>query len=144
MKQLTKISRRTTDTGFTLIELMIVVAIIAILASIALPMYRDYVIRSAIPEATSGLASLRTQLEVFFDNNRTYVGFNCAQNSGSNFTFACSTQSAAAYTITATGTGRMAGFQYTLDEANARATPSAGNGWSANNNCWVVRKDGSC
>ncbi|WP_303783956.1 type IV pilin protein [Azovibrio restrictus] len=133
------------NTGFTLIELMIVVAIVAILASIALPAYNDYVIRSKIPEATSGLSGLRVKLEQYFDNNRTYVGFNCAANvpSSKHFNFACDL-GANAYTITATGKDTMAGFVYTLNEANAKATTGAKSGWSTNANCWVTRKDGSC
>ena len=62
------------QSGFTLIELMIVVAIVGILATIAYPSYTDYVIRGRIPDATSGLAAKRVQMEQFFQDNRTYVG----------------------------------------------------------------------
>lgn len=133
--------------GFTLIEVMIVVAIVAILASVALPSYQDYVTRSRIPEATSGLAAKRVQLETFFDNNRTYIGLDCTTGSTANFAFSCpaANLTTSTYQIIATGQGPMAGFTYTLDQSNNRTSTISGAGWSvALTNCWVTRKDGSC
>jgi len=58
--------------GFTLIELMIVVAIAAILASVVLPMYRTYVQRGRIIDATSRLSDFRVRMEQYYMDNRTY------------------------------------------------------------------------
>ncbi|BAV33226.1 fimbrial protein [Sulfuricaulis limicola] len=52
--------------GFTLIELMIVVAIIGILAAIAVPAYQDYTIRSRVSEAASLSGAVRTAIDVAF------------------------------------------------------------------------------
>ncbi|MFP4648881.1 MAG: pilin [Halorhodospira sp.] len=57
------LSGRPRDAGFTLIELMIAVAIIAMLASIALPQYQRYVARAQFAEALSLFAGLRTAIE---------------------------------------------------------------------------------
>ncbi|HXS74101.1 MAG TPA: pilin [Rhodanobacteraceae bacterium] len=60
---------KTMQKGFTLIELMIVVAIIAILAAIAIPAYQDYVIRSQVSEGLSLADGSKTAVAEFYSNN---------------------------------------------------------------------------
>lgn len=145
--------------GLTLIELMVVIAIIGILTSVALPAYTDYVIRGKIPDATSNLAAKRIAMEQYFQDNRNYYladaavpfGLPCASDTTTSqyyFNFACTPSplpaNALAYTITATGKGSMAGFTYTIDQSNNKATTTVPAGWTANSNCWVTAKGGAC
>ena len=58
--------------GFTLIELMIVVAIVGILAAIALPAYQDYVIRSKMSEATAAIAACKTSISEFVSSRNAW------------------------------------------------------------------------
>jgi len=58
--------------GFTLIELMIVVAIVGILAAIALPAYQDYVVRSKMSEATAALAACKTSISEYASTKATW------------------------------------------------------------------------
>lgn len=143
--------------GFTLIELMIAVVVVAILTAIALPSYQEYVTRGKIAEATANLADMRVKLEQFFQDNRTYVGACVAGTTAPlptgtrYFTFTCPTRTATTFTITATGIAGagMGGFVYTVDQANAQATTITGgsaaatNGWTGAA-CWVIRKGGAC
>ena len=137
--------------GFTLIELMIVVGIVAILSAIAVPAYSDYVMRSKISEAVAQLSDMRVKMEQYFLDHRTFVGA-CAGGTvapmptGKYFTFACPTLTATTYTITAAGsaTEGMSGFTYQIDHLNQRQTISVPAGWTASLTCWVLRKDGSC
>jgi type IV pilus assembly protein PilE len=136
--------------GFTLIEVMIVVAIVAVLAAIALPNYADYIKRGKIIEATSALSDLRTRYEQFFLDNRTYAG-GCVVikpivNTLRSFDVDCGGESAATYTGTATGkaTEGMTGFTYTIDQGNNKTSTITASGWSGNGTCRAIRKDGSC
>jgi type IV pilus assembly protein PilE len=137
--------------GFTLIELMVVVVIVAILAAVALPAYQDYVTRGKIAEATSTLASLRVKMEQSFQDNRTYAGGPCGPAAGEAkyFTYACNPNppTATAYTIEATGVAAqgMDGFKYTINEANVKTTVmSAPSTWTGSASCWVTKKSGQC
>jgi type IV pilus assembly protein PilE len=147
--------------GFTLIEIMIVVAIVAILAAIAIPSYQDYVTRSRIVEATSGLADARNKMEQFFQDNRTYPTGCVVQpavpaatevqvTSLQNFDLTCGNLGANTYTVTAAGKGTMTGFTYTIDQQNVRTSAFSGTGASkgytpaAPNTCWVLRKGALC
>ena len=136
--------------GFTLIEVMIVVAIVAVLAAIALPNYADYIKRGKIIEATSALSDLRTRYEQWYLDHRTYAG-GCAVirpvvDTTKAFVIDCPGESDTAYTGTATpraGEG-MTGFGYQINQANAKVTTSVPADWSNQACGWVTRKDGSC
>ncbi len=133
--------------GFTLIELMIVVSIIAILMAIVIPNYKDYLIRSRITQATSTLADKRIQIEQYFQDNKTYIGAPaCVADTAASsyFDFSCTVELIGNYTIQAVGKGSMTGFTFTVDQDNLRATPSAASGWPTSANCWVSSKGGAC
>jgi type IV pilus assembly protein PilE len=136
--------------GFTLIELMITVAIIGILAAIALPSYSDYVKRGYVADATNTLASMHAKLEQHYQDYRAYTTVGnfptpCTNNSTvGKFTITC-TLAANTFTVTATGSGAAAGFSYSIDQSGNKKTVSLPSGWgSANNNCWITSKGGSC
>lgn len=136
--------------GFTLLELMIVVAVIGIIAGIALPSYTNYIKKGKVAEATSNLADLRIKAEQFFQDNRTYLAVNCAPADDKYFTYTCTNSGgtdspdAAGYRFTATGrtAENMGGFVFSINEANGKA--SQYDGGTADTGCWLNTKAGTC
>ncbi|WP_428421272.1 pilin [Methylibium sp.] len=70
--------KKSLQQGFTLIELMIVVAIIGILAAVALPAYQDYTVRARVSELILGASSARTSITEHCQNSNSCGGLNTA------------------------------------------------------------------
>ena len=153
--------------GFTLIEVMITVVIVAIIAAVAIPNYTDYVTRSKFTEAHGQLADLRVKMEQYYMDNRRYsttaaggtcgLGATIAVAGTKYFAYTCASSALnaagdQAYTLTATGAAGegLAGLAFTINQANARGTTVTGTmatkGYAtpSPNNCWVKKKPSQC
>jgi type IV pilus assembly protein PilE len=122
------------QSGFTLIELMITVAIIAILASIAYPSYQQYVLSSRRAEAQSEMFKIQLGLEKWRANNSTYssnladAGFT---DNNTYYNYTITNTGGSTYTINAAAQGAQTADSsctpLTLDQSGAK-TPATG--------CW--------
>jgi type IV pilus assembly protein PilE len=151
--------------GFSLIELLTVVAIVGILAAVALPAYNDYVTRSKFTEAQGQLADLRVKMEQYYMDNRRYstttAGGTCGATMPSvkYFTYTCVSANPTAspagdqtYVIEAMGNTNqgLGGLLFTINESNSKATEVIasstieGKGYRSNSGCWVTRKPSQC
>jgi type IV pilus assembly protein PilE len=144
--------------GFTLVELMVVVAIIGILAAVALPAYNDYIRRGQVTEAVGALSDYRIKMEQYFQDHRNYGATNCADATGTGswndfassgsryFEFSCTLASvngvaAQGYVVTATGRqGRAVGNEYSLTQDNRKST-SKFKGENSTAACWLLKGD---
>lgn len=145
--------------GFTLVEVMTVVALLGILAAIAIPAYNNYVIRGKLVDASTQLASARIKMEQFFQDYRAYdnPASPCQTVGGvaagipptKYFTFSCSNLTPTTYIITAQsnvnqGLGNSAGdYTYTIDDTNAKATTKFA-GQSSAFTCWIMKQGDTC
>ncbi|MDA7414983.1 prepilin-type N-terminal cleavage/methylation domain-containing protein [Xenophilus arseniciresistens] len=132
--------------GFTLIELMVVVAVVAILAAVAYPSYRDYVLRGNVAAATAELQALRADMERHYQNNRTYASVTGGASTPcgtsrtvGNFTLSCDgTPTATAFSIQAVGDG----FTFKLNQLNVRATTAGP--WGTCATAWTLKRGQAC
>lgn len=146
--------------GFTLIELMIVVGIIAILAAVAIPSYAEYARRGQLPEAFSTLSAFRVNMEQFFQDNRNYGTGTCGNPAAGTkptwatnlevdreslkFKYLCELKGDG-YVVTATGkaNGRVADHIYTIDQAGTRTTTQF-KGAAVTKDCWLTKDATTC
>jgi type IV pilus assembly protein PilE len=144
--------------GFTLIELMVAMAIVAILTAIAYPSYRNYVIRGQLTTATNALSAMQANMERYFQDNRTYLATGtftppCAVtpsptygSTGSTFTVSCPTLTATTFQLQAVGSGSVAGFTFYIDNFNNQSSTVAApapSGWTSCATGWET-KPGQC
>lgn len=122
MKSEETVKKPTSESGFTLIELMIVVAVIGILSAVALPSYNDYVRRGKRAEARAEVLKAEGWLERYFTENNRYSDtsastvnaaflsrFSVVPASGpSNYNLTLAVTNST-FTVTATPTGSMTG-----------------------------------
>jgi type IV pilus assembly protein PilE len=142
--------------GFTLIELMIVVAVVAILAAVALPSYSDYIRRGKLPDAFTYLSDYKVKMEQYYQDNRNYGVAACADTNSplwSNFvpnrnpayfTFGCQLVTVGGvagqgYTLTATSNASLStAHVYTLDYTNTKGTTTFKGATVTGKTCWLV------
>ncbi|SKB42790.1 pilin [Luteibacter sp. 22Crub2.1] len=110
---------KTSTTGFTLIELMIVVAIIAILAAIAIPAYQDYMIRAQVSEGINLSTGAKTAIWDFFADNGRLPRSNVSAGLASSESIAGNFVSAVE--VTTDGAIRVS---YATDKANSHVRTS--------------------
>lgn len=100
--------------GFTMMELMVVVVIVAVLLAIAVPSYLSYMHNSRRSDAIQALLSIQLAQEKYRVNNSTYgtlaqVWSGVSTTDGGYYSLAITVNTATAYTITATAVGKQIG-----------------------------------
>ena len=140
--------------GFTLIEVMITVAIIGILVAIAYPSYSDYLTRGDLAEAPNGLSAMRANMERHFQDNRTYATVGdfttpCAAGTDASrkfgkFQISCDGEpDGDSFSLQAVGEGRVSGFTYTINQAGQQST-EAPDPWPSCDSKWMMKKGDTC
>lgn len=141
--------------GFTLIELMIVVAVVGILASIAYPSYNQYVLKSRRADARNAVLDLASRQERYFSVNNSYTNLPTALGYGgsSAFPISVNVSGQSYYTLTATFSATPAGFvataipissqaadtkcySFQVDQSGAQTNLDSGGSPLTSSGCW--------
>ena len=143
--------------GFTIIELMIAVAIVAILAAVAMPSYQGYIRRGQLAEAFTALSDMRVKMEQYYQDNKFYGASNATTNcpalpgpitfpvTSKYFSYTCAGGAAPSQTFTLTATGNSGlttGYNYTLNQSAAKGTTYFA-GAASTAVCWLTKAN-SC
>jgi type IV pilus assembly protein PilE len=127
--------------GFTLVELLVTMAIVGIVTTIALPSYRSYVDRSRIPVGLDALAGFSARMEQLYQDNGNYGATGCGVTvpTAANYTVSCTLGGAGqTYVASAVGNGPLAGYTYTIDSSGNRATTANPHGVPSSA-CWSIK-----
>jgi len=135
--------------GFSLVELMVALAIAAVIAAFALPAYRNHALRSYLPEMSSSLQLSALRLEQYYQDHRSYLkGTDCGVTlpSSEHFAYTCaSPEDGQSFLITATGLAAMAEFSYTINHQGQTRTVLLPERWGKTpSNCWVMKPGVVC
>lgn len=128
--------------AFTLIELLMAIAILGIIVGIALPSYRSFVTRSYLNEAFDALAVFRVAMEQAYQDNANYGAGGCAvaTPTSASFNYSCALGAGGqSFTATATGNGTngVTGYTYAINDTGTRTT-TAFPGGAVPANCWLT------
>lgn len=137
---------RSAQKGFTLIELMIVVAIIGILAAIAIPQYQTYVAKSQVARAMSETGALKTAYEDCLNNGKTIAGdCDLGATSSNILNFTAPLTSTAGTPLAATATVNTAALTTTgtISATFAGSASEALKGAAAKTVTWTRTAEGS-
>lgn len=121
--------------GFTLIEMMIAAAVIAILAAIALPSYNSYIVKSEIRTAQADLLALSLNFENQYQRKLSYPTVTTNTTAGletlfkgwspsakASFNYSVTVNTSSTYTLQAAGVGRQSGCSISITHANLRSS----------------------
>ena len=138
--------------GFTLVELIVAVAVLAVLAAVAFPAYTDHVRRGKIAAALGELSAARVRLEQYYQDNRNYgstaSACGVAMPAATGFAFSCSWGPGGtpqSFLVTATGQASqgLVGYSYTIDAADQQRTVQFA-GATVDTACWIQKKGQAC